>query len=191
MIDPNDRVRGTMNRRWLRLWPIVLLVIAASVAIILKAQRRPQSAEQSQAESLATVAPTIEASGEILGVAIGSTFEEVRAKLDALRDPGSDPIREKNEPEERKTYWKLAHPEYSWIMVRPNRQGRITQISAFLKPDTPKSFDQVGDLKRAATNADNMAVWNVDRPNDLSYRLVAKGANGRATNVILIATSPE
>jgi hypothetical protein len=182
-----------MNRGLLRLWPIVLLIVAAGVGVILIAPRRPHSAKQQgpRAGSSATATATIEASGEILGVRIGSTFEEARAKLDPLRDPASDTIREKKEPGRRKTYWKLAHPEYSWIMVRPNRKGRITQISVFLKPETPKPFDQIGDLKRAATHHENMAVWNVDQPNNLSYRLVAKGANGRATNVILIATSLE
>ena len=144
-----------------------------------------------QAGSAGTANATIETSGEILGVRIGSPFEEARAKLELLRDPATETIREKKEPGRRKTYWKLAHPEYSWIMVRPNAQGRITQISAFLKPETPKPFDQIGDLKRAATNVDNMAVWNVNQPDHLRYRLVAKGADSRATNIILIMTSPD
>jgi hypothetical protein len=182
-----------MNRGLLRLGPIVLLIIAASVGVRLIALRRPHSAKQQapQARSSATVTASIEASGEILGVRIGSTIEEARAKVDPFRDPASDTITEKKEPGRRKTYWKLAHPEYSWIIVRPNPEGRITQISAFLRPETPKPFDQIGDLKHAATNLANMAVWNVDQPNNLSYRLVAKGENGRATNVILIATSQE
>jgi len=181
-----------MNRGLLRLWPIVLPIVAGSVAVILIASRRPHSTNQPgpQAASSATTA-TIEASGDILGVRIGSSFEEARSKLDRFREPGSDTIRDKKDPEERKTYWKLAHPEYTWIMVRPNREGWIIQISAFLKPETPKPFEQIGDLKRAATNLENMAVWNIEQPNNLSYRLVAKGANGRATNIILIATSPE
>jgi hypothetical protein len=172
-----------MNRGLLRLGPIVLLIIAASVGVILIAPRRPHSPRHQGTQAQSSATASIEASGEILGVRIGSTFEEARAKLDPCRDPASDTtIREKKEPGRRKTYWKLAHPEYSWIMVRPNPKGRITQISVFLKPETPKPFDQIGDLKRAATNLENMAVWNVDQPNNLSYRLVAKGGNGRATN---------
>ena len=182
-----------MNRGLLRLWPIVLLIIAASVGVILIAPRRPPSARQPapQAESTASATATIEASGEILGVGIGATLEEARVRFDPFRDPAADPIREKKEPGRRKMYWKLAHPEYSWVMVRPNREGRITQISVFIKPEIAMPFDQIGDLKRTSANREDIAVWNVDRPDNLSYRLVAKGGNGRATNVILIATSLE
>jgi len=39
--------------------------------------------------------PTIAASGEILGIGIGSTLEEARAKLEPHRDPATNEITEK------------------------------------------------------------------------------------------------
>jgi hypothetical protein len=136
---------------------------------------------------------TIEASGKILGVAIGCTLEEAHEKLDALRDPTSGELREKeaNEGEGEKAYWRLVGTDYSWIMAWANKEGRLVQLSASVRPEKPKPFEEIGDLANASTNLDSAAKWHVSRPDNLSYHLVARGPNRRANNIYMIATGLE
>jgi hypothetical protein len=76
-------------------------------------------------------------------------------------------------------------------MVWSNKEGRIVQISASVRPEKPKPFEEVGDLSKASTNLDAVAIWNVTRPDKLSYRLMARGPNRRATNIYITAAALE
>ena len=146
-----------------------------------------------KAESRATLV-TIEASGKILGVGVGTTIEEAREKLDSLRDPTSTGFRDKKRSaggKGEKAYWRLRGTEFSWIMAWANKEGRIVRLSIAVPTEKPKPFAEVGDLSRATTNQEHVATWNVSRPNKLSYRLVARGPNRRATNIYLTATELE
>jgi len=175
-----------------------LLLIAGVAIVFLVAWYGPNKLYQHHQElpenKTSTTSTTIEASGNVLGVGIGTTLEEAHNKLDVLRDPASTGLQDKegNEGNEgEKAYWRLVGTEYSWIMLWSNKEGRVVQVSAAVRPEKPKPFKEVGDLSKAAINDENAAKWNVQRPDNLSYRLVARGPNHRATNIYLIATTLE
>ena len=72
-----------------------------------------------------------------------------------------------------------------------NKEGRIVQLSASVRPEKAKPFEEIGDLSKAAINLENAAKWNVQRPDNLSYRLVARGPKHKADNIYMIATTLE
>ncbi len=59
-------------------------------------------------------------------------------------------------------------------------------MSAFARPGKETQFSKLGDLSKAARAADSQAIWNVETPEG-GYRLVAKGANGKASVVYLLS----
>jgi hypothetical protein len=134
--------------------------------------------------------PLIEASGTILGVGIGTSMEQAHEKLDPLRIETSGPresAREKGDREEGdREVWRLKETEYQWIVVWA-KEEKILQLSASLRPDQFKPFDQIGDLKRAATNTESIAMWNVMRPIGGNFRLVAKGPARRASTIYMLS----
>jgi hypothetical protein len=132
---------------------------------------------------------TIASSGGILGVSIGATLEQARAKLNMFHISFAEQRGKERDQDGEQIYWKLAATEYSWVMAWTNKEGRIVQLSASVRPEKLKPFQEVGDLTSASTNLHDVAVWNVVRPDNLSYRLVAKGPNRHARNIQMIATA--
>lgn len=57
-------------------------------------------------------------------------------------------------------------------------------VSAFSRPGQEVAFTQLGDMKKAQV-VDGVAVWNVV-DQDLVYRVVAKGALGKASFITLL-----
>jgi hypothetical protein len=129
---------------------------------------------------------TIEVSGLILGIGIGTPITEAREKLDPLRAPG-DHEPDRKEQAGTRIYWKLAGTEYDWIIVWANKAGQITRVRATPRPEKLKPFAEVGDLSRAAAIQPQQAIWNVERPNALSYRLIAQGNDRLAKSVYMFA----
>ena len=175
-----------------------LLLIAGVAIVVLVVSFRPnelyQRHQKMPENKSSTASSTIAASGNVLGVGIGTTLEEAHNKLDVLRDPASTGLQDKegDEGDEgEKAYWRLVGTEYSWIMLWSNKEGRVVQVSAAIRPEKPKPFTEIGDLSKAAINDENAAKWNVQRPDNLSYRLIARGPNRRATNIYMIATMLE
>lgn len=180
-----------MSRRLLL--PGLLLCLAG--AIILGLTRHPPNESHNdtyrprETEARFTKSP-IESTGKILGVGIGSSLKEAHEKLDPLRDPSSTDFRDKKRGggKREKAYWRLRETEFSWIMAWTNNEGRIVRLSIAVSPEKPKPFEEVGDLSKAFTNREHVAIWNVPRPENLSYRLIARGPDRRATSIYLIAT---
>ena len=179
-----------------RIHNISRVLLAAIVASVV-ACGRAEEAAQLQAEPLQPIATdtaagaeTIESSGLILGIGIGMQMSEARGKLDPLRQPTD------NEPDGKeqagtRIYWKLNGTEYDWIMAWANKAGQITRVRANPRPDKPKPFAEVGDLSRAAAVQPQQAMWNVERPGGLSYRLVAQGDDRLARSVYMFALNLE
>lgn len=117
----------------------------------------------------------------ILGVGIGSTFEETRSKLSSLGSGGGRDTRDGG----RKEAWTLKGTEYATIAFKTNGKRRVAWISAFARPGKEVPFAKLGDLSQAVTS-DSEAVWNVKTATG-GYRLVAKGAHGRASVVYLLS----
>ena len=158
-------------------------------------EQQTQSAspsEQRPSEQLAaqSATETIQSTGLILGVGIGTPIADARAKLDPLRSPGEhEPDRK--EQEGTRIYWKLNGTEFDWIIVWANRAGQITRIRANPRPDKPKPFAEVGDVARASSVQPQQMMWNVERPNGLSYRLIAQGDKQLARSVYMFALGLE
>lgn len=72
------------------------------------------------------------------------------------------------------------------MFLQPKARLRPAEASPLITFSTPP-----GDLSQAATDQQNVAVWNVQRADGLSYRLTAKGADGRATSVSMVANGAE
>ena len=150
----------------------------------------PSPAQQPASEQTPGAAETIQSSGLILGVGIGTQISEARAKLDPLRAPGEhEPDRK--EKAGTRIYWKLNGSEYDWIIVWANSAGQITRIRANPRPDQPKPFVEVGDLSRAARVQPHQVMWNVERPDGMSYRLIAQGQDEQARSVYMFALGLE
>ena len=151
----------------------------------------PPSPEQQPAtEQTPTSTETIQATGRILDVGIGTQISEARQKLDPLRAPGEhEPDRK--EKAGTRIYWKLNGTEYDWIIVWANSAGQITRIRANPRPDQPKPFVEVGDLSRAARVQPHQVMWNVERPDGMSYRLIAQGQDKQARSVYMFALGLE
>lgn len=129
--------------------------------------------------------------GKILGISLEMKVEEAHKKLDPLRIPGSE-FREKGaRREEKRELWRFKETEFQWLMAWTNDEGRIMRISASLRPESPKPFDQIGDLKSATSHNDSRAIWNVTREKGEGFRLVAKGKEQRAQIIYILSLTEE
>lgn len=118
----------------------------------------------------------------ILGVSIGSTLEETRAKLSPLGTGGGRDTRDGG----RKEAWTLKGTDYATLAFKTDGKGKVVWVSAFARPGKEIPFSKLGDLSKAARAADSQAIWNVETPQG-GYRLVAKGPNGKASVVYLLS----
>lgn len=168
----------------------LLLVFALAGIAVVAFTLRPHKTRSEGVAPRISPAPTIETAGEILGIAIGSSLEEARRELDRLREPGSTELRGKGE-ETRKAYWKLAGTEYKWIMAWTDEEERVVQVSVAPRAENGKPFSEIGDTSKAATDQENVAVWNAERPDGSRYRLIAKGRERRATSIYIVAAGAE
>jgi hypothetical protein len=167
----------------------IIAITAGAAIVALFLSRAPHGFYRNRQTSR----ETIEVSDKILGVGIGSPLQEAHAKLDALRDSASTGLsgKESDEGEGEKVYWRLVGTDYIWIMAWANKEGRVVQLSAAVRPAKSKSFHEIGDLSRASINHESAAKWNVQRADHLSYRLIARGPDRHADNIYMIATSLE
>lgn len=118
----------------------------------------------------------------ILGVSIGSTLEETRAILTPLGTGGGRDTRDGG----RKEAWTLKGTEYATLAFKTDGKGKVVWVSAFARSGKEIPFSKLGDLSKAARAADSQAIWNVETPQG-AYRLVVKGANGKASVVYLLS----
>ena len=188
--------------RWNFSHPIVggflVAVAIAAVFVVLRACAPPAKAPPAETTTAATeiqeaeasteaAESTIESSGEVLGVAIGMPMDEARAKLDPLRAPGPAYQPDPKELQSRRILWRLKETEYAWIMVWAGADGKITRVRATLRPDQTKPFSEIGNLAEAAAADATTARWNLRRPDGPNYRLIAQGAEQRASSVSMFS----
>ena len=130
----------------------------------------------------------------ILGVRVGSTLNEARAKLRRLGSSGAEDELKKDgraeEHEERegghKESWKLRKGSFGYVVFQTDYQNRVTWVSGFVRPGREIPFSTLGDLTRAAGRNDSQVFWNV--PNAAGgYRLVAKGPSSKARVIYLFS----
>ena len=156
------------QRAGLRLRPACLysLLVVLSVTFAVPAQKSKET----------------RAINSLLGVSIGSTLEEARSKLTPLGTGGGRDTRDGG----RKEAWTLKGTDYANIAFKTDGKGRVVWVSAFTRPGKEISFSKLGDLSKTAQTPGSQAVWNIETPQG-GYRLVAKGANGKASVIYLLS----
>jgi len=125
--------------------------------------------------------------GSILAVKLFGSIEEAREKLAHLKiDKDATPaVAEKSKRGGSRIVWRLAETDYLWIVAWADKDGKVERISASVRPEKKKPFKEIGDLSRAEGHNESMALWNVQRPDGSSYRLVAKGPNQQAVTIYM------
>ena len=124
----------------------------------------------------------------ILGVGIGTSLDQVHAKLDPLSTRESRDSHKEAEDRKagRKQAWTLNATDFATIAVKTNGQGRVVWITGFVRPGKDIPFANLGNLSSAASLTDTRAIWSVATPGG-GYRLVAKGQNGKARVISLLS----
>jgi hypothetical protein len=138
--------------------------------------------------------PMKEQTTTILGVTVGTRFEQAREKLNraALRDDDENTTGRKEEMEDEeeggtKTAWTFAEGPYRNVALKTDRDGRVVWITGFVRPGKEIAFSELGDASTAARVSDSEMIWNWATPNG-NRRLIAKGRAGKATLVTIIST---
>lgn len=116
------------------------------------------------------------------GIGIGTSLEEARSILGRIGTGGGRNTREGG----RKEAWTLRETEFTTIAFKSNGAGRIVWISAFVRPGKEVPFTKLGDPAKATSLSKAQAIWNIGGARG-GYRLVAKGTEGKANVVYLLA----
>ena len=116
------------------------------------------------------------------GIGIGTSIDEARSKLSQIGTGGGRDTRDGG----RKEAWTLKETDFSAMAFKTNKSGRIVWVSAFVRPGREVLFAKLGDPVKATTLTKSQAIWNVSLPGG-GYRLVAKGAEGKASVVYLLS----
>lgn len=127
--------------------------------------------------------------GEILGIAIGTSVKEAHKKLDPLRGEEEKTSNPKGKGKEgRREIWKLKETDFRWIMVWINEEDKITRIGAWLRREMP--FSDIADLNRAVSKTDSRAMWN-GSSHGKGFQLLAKGRDKHAQIIYLVEVARE
>ena len=118
----------------------------------------------------------------LLGVNIGTSLDEARARLTQIGTGGGRDTREGG----RKEAWTLKETDYATLAFKTDGKGKVSWVSAFVRPGKEIPFSKLGEPAKATRVSDSQAIWNIETPLG-GYRLVAKGANGKASVVYLLS----
>lgn len=119
---------------------------------------------------------------EILGVTVGMPETEAQAILSPLGESAGRDTRSGG----RKQGFLLRESDYAWVAYKAGHSGKLKWVSANLRAGKEIPFADLGDLNAADSANEFQVIWNVTR-GDSGYRLVAKGQNGMASIVYLLA----
>ena len=87
--------------------------------------------------------------------------------------------------EGHKVLWQPAGTDYSAVYITADDKERIDSITGFLRPEKQMPFDEVGEVSKAPVKDGNSVVWDVLRPDQPLFRVVARGSNGKASSIRL------
>jgi hypothetical protein len=116
------------------------------------------------------------------GIGIGSSIDDVRSRLAQIGTGGGRDTRDGG----RKEAWTLKETDYASLAFKTNKAGKVVWVSAFVRPGREILFTKLGDPAKATTLTQAQAIWNVNSSGS-GYRLVAKGAEGKASVVYLLS----
>jgi hypothetical protein len=164
----------------------LLLTIIAAAVVAAGAWWLARSGRSAAADRQTGAAETIQASGKILGLAIGDPVDEARKRLDPLREP-VDYTPDAKEKSGRRIYWKLRETEFQWVIVWGNAQGRITRIRGYYRVEQRPAFSAIGDIAAADTVTPQEVKWTLRRPGAPYFRVIAQGAEQQAHTVYMFS----
>lgn len=134
-------------------------------------------------------AKSVKVQTNVLGIELDSPLEMAHAKLDSLGDPAKPPMEAKedaaDDEEEHKVVWQLAKSDFSSIYVKADRENRITYIMGSLRNGKELPFDKIGEIDKAPILSNSTVAWDVVRPGRPLIRVIARGANRKATSITL------
>ncbi len=116
------------------------------------------------------------------GIGIGTTLEDARSLLVRIGTGGGRDTRDGG----RKEAWTLKETDFATLAFKSNGSGRIVWISAFVRQGKEMPFSKLGDLAKATSVTKEQVIWNVGDQRG-GYRVVAKGADGKASVVYLLS----
>jgi hypothetical protein len=86
-------------------------------------------------------------------------------------------------PNEHKVFWQLAKSDFSSVLVKIDDKERITYILGSLRSGKEVPFDKIGELEKAPLLTDKVVGWDVVRPDKSLLRVVARGAERKASSI--------
>ncbi len=131
------------------------------------------------------MAKTVKTITDILGVELGASFEEARAKLDPLNDPGRPPTLQKTRDGGVKALWQFEHGPFASVYIKTDGKRQIEEITGFVRPGEEIPFARVGDVSKAPLLNDNAVVWDVIRADRPATRVAAEGKERKASLIKL------
>ncbi len=81
--------------------------------------------------------------------------------------------------------WELAKTDYSSIYVKADAKDRITYILGTLRPGKEIPFVKIGQVEKAPIKSDRTVAWDIVRPKRPLIRVVAQGAESKASSIII------
>ena len=87
--------------------------------------------------------------------------------------------------EGHKVLWQLAGTDYRALYVTADDKEHIDSITGFLRPERQMPFTTVGEVSKAPVKDDHSVVWDVLRPGQPLFRVVASGSDGKASSIRL------
>jgi hypothetical protein len=133
-------------------------------------------------EQRLAVARSVRVNTAILGVEPGDGLNSAHQKLDQFGKFATPPKqdRETEREGENKILWELDKTDFRAVLIKTDEHDRITSVTAYLREDKMKSFNQIGDTKVAPVVSDTQVAWDIVRPERPHLRLVASGKDGKA-----------
>ncbi len=134
-------------------------------------------------------AETVKVMGSLLGVKLGDTVEAARRKLDPLAE-GGQPTKQETEEDEGeggayKVLWQMKGGPYSTIFLKTDDSGRVNNMTGFFRAGKELAFDKIGEVKKAPIANAKVVAWDVARPKQPLFRVVAEGADNQARTITI------
>jgi hypothetical protein len=130
----------------------------------------------------------------VFGLELGMTVERAHHLLDRLSAPEHPPKeegapeqgdaeREREHEDEHKVLWQLAGTDYSAVFIKADPHDVITYIQAIARPGKEIPFAKIGELKKAPVQNASTIAWDVIRPKQPLFRVLARGSDSRANTI--------
>ena len=150
----------------------------------------PKSPKLAPFNQRLAAAQSVKVQTAILGIELDSTLKNAHSKLDSLGQPTTRPVDEVDKASQRsegehQVSWQLVKSDYGSVSVKADEKGRITYISAYLRPGKEMPFDKIGQLEKAPVVTDRVVAWDVVRPSRPLIRVVARGSERKANSITM------